>query len=1101
MALQGFPKVVIEEGPNPGQEVSLSAPEFFIGREAGVDLLIASPSVSRRHLRIFQQGGQYLVEDLGSSNGTFLNNQRVSFPTPIHSGDILHLGRAIRLKVVGLPAAPAAGATVADLALPDQPQILPDGAQHTHVVAPKDMPVTTVVKADAALPQDHRPPQLLVTVAGESPQTYTLQGERITLGRLSDNDIVLSSRIVSGRHAVIERLGSGYQIRVLPEAANPVLFAGAPLQEARRLSDGDTLRIGSLDPGLMVTLVYLAPGEAGHSAQAQPIEFGEKNRLQIGRDPSNDVVLAAPTVSRYHALVERIGQRYRLRDLNSSNGTFVNDQRIETEAWLQAGDTIRVGPQRFVLGQDQLAQIQETSGMRVEILGLNKWVRKDLNLLKDISLLFQPKEFIVVVGQSGGGKSTLLDAVAGFRPATHGRVLVNDIDIYRNFDAIRNEIGFVPQKDIIHMELTVYQALDYAAKLRMPADTSSQERHQRILEVLQDLDLVHRKDVQISGLSGGQQKRVSIGVELLTKPGLFFLDEPTSGLDPGTETALMHLMRRLADQGRTIVLITHATKNVMLADKVVFLARGGYVAWFGPPDQALQYFDQFRSERDRRARPMEFDEIYAILDDASRGKAEDWAERYHQHRAYQEHIVQPLQALGRSVSGAAPVASPLAAPAGAARAPAKKRSRNKVSGLRQFGILSGRNIKILTRDRASLILMLVSAPLVAMLDVMLAVVLGRDLFSFYDGDAANAIVSIFQPIIFAIMIGGLSQMREFVKESEIFKRERLVNLKVLPYVMSKIWVAALLALYQAAAYTIIHYLAFKMPGGFQELVLFYITLVLGTLAGMMIGLLASAVAPNANSAPLIVILLIIPQVVVGGALIPMPPEISAVTSSRWSFEAIIGITGMGSDVAADVCWTGLSKDQREELTLQEKDELGCRCMGLNALRQTSCNFPGLGEFYDPAIDQPEPVEPASIGDPPAEPEMPPAPAQPTDPSDQVAMAIYLQELQDYQKQTEAIRDAYRAEIDAYQAKADQYAEDMKAYQEAKATWEIDRNAAVGKAEGVIQNFYDNFGWAFVDKNNSDAYWSRITTVWAMQALIIVIFFALTLIFIYRKDRV
>ncbi len=146
------------------------------------------------------------------------------------------------------------------------------------------------------------------------------------------------------------------------------------------------------------------------------------------------------------------------------------------------------------------------------------------------------------------------------------------------------------------------------------------------MEVLDNLDLAHRKDVQISGLSGGQQKRVSIGVELLTKPGLFFLDEPTSGLDPGTETALMQLMRRLADQGRTIVLITHATKNVMLADKVVFLARGGYLAWFGPPEEALEYFDTFRPERARRAGTMEFDEIYAVLDDPSQGKPEDWAE-------------------------------------------------------------------------------------------------------------------------------------------------------------------------------------------------------------------------------------------------------------------------------------------------------------------------------------------------------------------------------------------------------------------------------------------------------------------------------------------
>lgn len=1096
VTFQAFPKVIVEEGPEPGRVVALSGSEFVVGREAGNDLVINSPSVSRRHLRIFLMGNRYMVEDLGSSNGTFVNDRRISAPTPLNSGDALHLGKAIRLRIDGLPATQAA--VGAELTVADQEQLAQsDARQETRLVSPERPPMTTAMQMDISADKDRRPPQLLVTVAGESAQSYSLVGERITLGRASDNDIVMSSRIVSGHHAVIERADGGYQFRVLPDAANPVLFAGAPIQGVRRLNDGDTLRIGSLDPGMMVTMVYLAPGDAGMHPEARQIDFSEKNRLQIGRDPSNDIVLTAPTVSRYHALVERVGQRYRVRDLNSSNGTFVNDRRIDTEVWLQAGDTIRIGPQRFVLGQDQLAQIQETGGMRVEVLGLNKWVRKDLNLLKDISLIYQPKEFIVVVGQSGGGKSTLLDAIAGFRPATHGRVLVNDIDIYRNFDAIRNEIGFVPQKDIIHMELTVYQALDYAARLRMPSDTSHQERHQRIMEVLQDLDLVHRKDVQISGLSGGQQKRVSIGVELLTKPGLFFLDEPTSGLDPGTETALMHLMRRLADQGRTIVLITHATKNVMLADKVVFLARGGYVAWFGPPDEALRYFDQFRDERDRRARAMEFDEIYAILDDPTKGKAEDWAQRYRQHPAYQQHIVQPLQALGRSIDGA----KPAPAPAGReARAAAPKPQRARVSGLRQFGILSGRNVKILTRDRASLILMLLSAPLVAMLDVLLAVILGRDLFSFFDGDAANAIVSVFQPIIFAIMIGGLSQMREFVKEAEIFRRERLVNLKVLPYVMSKIWVAGLLALYQAAAYTIIHYLAFKMPGGVEEFILFYITLVLGTLAGMMIGLLASALAPNANSAPLIVILLIIPQVVLGGALIPMPPEISAVTSSRWSFEAIMGITGLGSDVAADACWTNLTKEEREDLTLQEKQDLGCRCMGLNALRQSSCNFPGLGEFYDPAIDQPEPVEPAPIGDPPAEPEIPPAPEQPSDPSDQVAMALYLQSLQEYQKKTQEIQEAYRAEINAYQARADQYAEAMKAYQEEKATWEINRNAAVGKAEGMIDNFYKNFGWAFVDKSDTEQYWSRILTTWAMQASIILINFVLILVFIYRKDQ-
>jgi ABC-type multidrug transport system ATPase subunit len=428
------------------------------------------------------------------------------------------------------------------------------------------------------------PPQLIVTVAGQPAQSHTLLRDQISLGRAEDNTIVIASPIVSRHHARLERVSGGYQLFILPGVSNTMVCQGKPVVDHVRLHHGDIFRIDSTTPGMMVTLSYQSPSEAAQLLQAHNIQFGDKDKLTFGRDPANEVQLNVPTVSRFHAQVERVGRRYRLADLHSANGTFVNDERIEAPVWLGPQDTIRIGPYRFVMGEDQFIRYDETSGLRVEAFGLNKWVRKNLNILENISLCFQPREFIVVVGQSGGGKSTLVDAIAGYRPATHGRVMVNGIDVYRNFDAIRNEIGFVPQRDIIHMELTVYQALDYAARLRMPRDTTKAERHKRIMEVLEDLDLVHRKDVQISGLSGGQQKRVSIGVELLTRPGLFFLDEPTSGLDPGTETAFMHLMRRLADQGRTIIMVTHATKNVMLADKVVFLARGGYLAWFGPPD-------------------------------------------------------------------------------------------------------------------------------------------------------------------------------------------------------------------------------------------------------------------------------------------------------------------------------------------------------------------------------------------------------------------------------------------------------------------------------------------------------------------------------------
>ncbi len=126
--------------------------------------------------------------------------------------------------------------------------------------------------------------------------------------------------------------------------------------------------------------------------------------------------------------------------------------------------------------------------------------------------------------------------------------------------------------------------------------------------------------------------------------------------------------------------------------------------------------------------------------------------------------------------------------------------------------------------------------------------------------------------LYALLVGGMSQMREFVKEADIYKRERLVNLRIVPYVSSKVWVALLLAFYQGLAYTVMHYLAFKMPGGSAGFVQVYITMVLATMTGMMLGLLASAIAPNAASAPLTLIMLIVPLIVLSGALAPDPTQ-------------------------------------------------------------------------------------------------------------------------------------------------------------------------------------------------------------------------------------
>ena len=641
------------------------------------------------------------------------------------------------------------------------------------------------------------------------------------------------------------------------------------------------------------------------------------------------------------------------------------------------------------------------------------------------------------------------------------------------------------------MELTVYQAMDYAAKLRMPPDTTPTERHQRIMEVLDDLDLTHRKDVQVSGLSGGQQKRVSIGVELITEPGLFFLDEATSGLDPGTETSLMQLLRRLADQGRTVVLVTHATKNVMLADKVIFLARGGYLTWFGPPDEALQYFNQFRSENEQRTGSMEFDKIYSILENASLGSPADWDQRFRQHPAYQKYILQPLQS-----KQLVPAVSPEKIPAPDSRRAAPKISA-QVSGLRQFQILSSRNIKIITRDKISLALMLFAAPFAGLLDLLIGAASGRNAYDFKEGSPETILTSFFIVIIFSMFIGSLSQMREIVKEDQIYRRERLVNLKILPYVFSKVWVAGILSLYHAFAYVGIHYLAFDMPGGVLEFVLIYITMIFLVFSGMMIGLFASAWSSNANTVPMLVILLIMPEIVLSGALISVPGPVSMPASTRWSFEAFMSITGIGSDIAADPCWK-LPKELRNVMSIDFATE-HCNCMGINVVKEESCNFPGIGKFYNEDLDDPKPQEPPPLRDPPPDPVIPPAPEEPADQSDSVAMAQYFEDLQDYQNEVSAIQDQYKADMEAFQDEADIYTAEVTSYQEDLIEWQITRTSAVEPAVGMIETYKVDYEWTFVNKDDPQAFWTKIITSWVAQAIIIGVLIAAILFMVKRKD--
>lgn len=931
-------RLLVASGEGPWNERDLTTGIHVFGRAQDCQFVLPATDVSRHHAQLeISETGCWLM-DLGSANGT----QVEGIPLQPRRKVELLPGKVFSMGPFRFMYQVAEESRSADLPAEVTPAPLQEGIQPAIAVSTPGKPVKPILRFRR----------------GEGPwQTYTLvEGEQF-IGRGPTNQIILDSSCVSRCHAKIVLTGECVFITDLG-SKNGVQYRGRqlPPQQAVQISPLDSFQIdefafelvagaasalGESSQDSSTILDKNAVRMAGAYVATQWLNLLGQERVSIGRAPDNQIVLDHPMVSRYHAVIERLGTRCRLVNTHSANGVYVNGQLIETNTWLNPGDNIKIGPYPMQFTGNEL-QRSAVESYNIDVIGLNKYVSKKINLLKDISLSIGQNEFVALVGMSGAGKSTLMDAINGFRPATSGRVEINGIDLYKSYEMFRDDIGNVPQRDIVHMELNPEQALQYAARLRMPADTTPQERSAAVHSTLDDLGLASKKDIPISRLSGGQLKRVSIGVELLTKPRLFFLDEPTSGLDPGTEYEMMKLLRSLADQGRTILIITHATKNVMFCDKAIILAKGGNLAFYGPPEHALEYFDQFRTRRERLEKDMEFDDIYRILNDEKRGKPEEWRERYlkseYARYVHRQQTAPPGQAFARS-----------------------RRQRKRIGSLKQFFILSGRNLKCMVQDRASLGLTLALAPVLGLMNF----IWGVQLFDPVRGDSTKVMGMWYVMAIIAILVGAMGSMREIIKESDIYKRERAVGLRIMPYILSKVWIGAALSIYQGTA-LLLFILALTRPfvrytDGYIGL---WVTMILAISCGYLLGLLVSALAPNQNSAQIILIAALVPQFLFVGVLqpldrIPGGNVISQAISSRWAYEAFVKATGMGDKLIADPCWM-LPKEERNLLTPTQKES--CMCLGPNIFKNCA-DFPGIlsPDFFDQdaklALSQAEPNKP------------------------------------------------------------------------------------------------------------------------------------------------
>ena len=796
------------------------------------------------------------------------------------------------------------------------------------------------------------------TTADPTIKSYQLTQPITTIGRHNTADIVIADDIVSAFHFQIEQKNGLYLLRhphpSKRETANGFLYKGRHYKghepfDQPFLKNGDTIRIGDgSGNGALVTIVFYDgsddPNVQGFIPDVRSVPLGAPH-ITLGRDPVSDIELNHPQVSWNHARLELTSAGYRIIDRGSTNHTYINNIRVSNQP-LVAGDVIRIGPFKLVYTGRALEQYDESKSIRIEARNLTKYFKGAI-ALDDISLVIPPQGFVALVGGSGAGKSTLLNALSGFLPADSGQVFYNDADYYQSIGAFRTQLGYVPQKDIVHKELTVERALYYGARLRLPSDYTREQIKGEIDEVLVKVELQHHRHKRVSKLSGGQMKRVSIALELLAKPSVFFLDEPTSGLDPGLDRKMMMLLRTLADSGKTIILVTHATENIDLCDYVCFLAKGGRMAYFGPPQKAKVFFNK-----------ANFAEIYGALEPPSTFSASE-VEQFciHKKRAYetspdyQTYVAGQLK-YGNSMPGR--ISQPV-------------KSGNM---LRQFYFLCSRYIELLLSDRGNTLILLGQSLVIAAIlcgfiywgvgqngfktDKILlcphtAQTLTVDGFpdipgqpfnsprSYPTGENCNDVIHFLQnnpigkkyvkkqaglmpalqnfivpgfgdapTILFimafaAVMFGCINASREIVKEQEIYKREQAVNVGTLPYIFSKVLVLTVLCLVQSAILVGAVFWVDPIQHGtmFSGVIEIYITIALTSLAGLMMGLAVSAMVPNNDWAMSILPLLLLPQVIFSGTLFQLKgwflQLLGALFPIRWSMAAMGSSVGLHSD--------------------------------------------------------------------------------------------------------------------------------------------------------------------------------------------------------------
>jgi len=604
--------------------------------------------------------------------------------------------------------------------------------------------------------------------------------------------------------------------------------------------------------------------------------------MVLGRGLDCDLVLDHPMVAWHHARISRSGATFTVQDLGTATGTFVNGRRISGLVQLNVGDVIGVGSYTFSFtAPGTIKQRDYRGNVTLEARGVTVEVtRKRKRLIEGVSLTIYPSEIVALMGPAGAGKTTLMNALNGYTPPTAGTVLINGQDLYANYGQFCGHLGYVPQDDIMHRELTVGQALYYTARLRLPADYSDADIQTRIQSVLSMLDLEGTEEVIIGspekkGISGGQRKRVNLAMELLADPSILFLDEPTSGLSSEDALRVMKVLRDLADQGKTIIITIHqpGLEVFRMIDSLVMVSKDkrsaepARMVYFGSayPD-AIDFFNPGGVPNAKPGVDPSPDEAMRGL---YRGKTEDWVKSYAASQHKRQYVDERM--------GKQPHAS----------AHPVKPKMSREPGLSQWRTLVKRSLAIKLKDKWNTAILLAQAPIIA---TLLVLVFGKQASEEVAPVLGKTIQTVFLLIVSAIWLGCSNAVREIVGEWAVYRRERMVNLKIPSYLASKFTVLGGVCVIQCVILFVIMYRGAGLQGPYFSMLA---VLILASLVALALGLVISAVAPTSEVAIALLPLVLLPMIFLGGGLLPlqnmmdMAKLIANFIPARWAFEAVL----------------------------------------------------------------------------------------------------------------------------------------------------------------------------------------------------------------------